>query len=68
MSGILQSIKSLVSVSFFLQQFIRRLKSSNHVYDKVVHLCEHHKVNRQTGAPVLGCRVACQPGEGVVLL
>lgn len=44
------------------------LKSSEHVHDKVVHLGEHHEVNRQTGAPVLGRRVARQPGEGVVLL
>lgn len=44
------------------------VKSSEHVHDEVVHLGEHHEVNRQTGASVLGGRVACQPGEGVVLL
>lgn len=44
------------------------VKCSEHVHDEVVHLGEHHKVDRQTGAPVLGRRVARQPGEGVVLL
>lgn len=43
-------------------------RSSEHVHDEVVDLCEHHEVNGQTGAPVLGRRVAGQPGEGVVLL
>lgn len=43
-------------------------EASEHVHDKVVHLCEHHKVNRQTGAAVLCGRVARQPREGVVLL
>lgn len=42
--------------------------SSEHIFDEVVHLVEHHEVNGQTRASVLGGRVACQPGEGVVLL
>lgn len=42
--------------------------SSEHILDEIVHLVEHHEVNGQTRASVLGGRVACQPGEGVVLL
>lgn len=42
--------------------------SSEHVLDEIVHLVEHHEVNGQTRASVLGGGVACQPGEGVVLL
>lgn len=44
------------------------MQCSEHVHDEVVHLGEHHKVNRQARAAILGGRVACQPGEGVVLL
>ena len=51
-----------------LQSNVSSLIQLEHVLDKVVHLCEHHKVNGQTGASVLGRRVARQPGEGVVLL
>lgn len=44
------------------------VSSSEHVLDEIVHLVEHHKVNGQTRASVLGGGVARQPGEGVVLL
>lgn len=44
------------------------LRLSEHVHDEVVDLCEHHEVNGQTRASVLGGGVARQPREGVVLL
>lgn len=55
------SVKSLGQYhrAIHLIDLSRSLSSSEHVHDEVVHLSEHHKVNGQTGAAVLGGRVAC---------
>lgn len=39
-----------------------------YIHDGVVQLREHHKVNRKAGAAILSGRVACEPGQCVVLL
>lgn len=39
-----------------------------YIHDGVVQLSEHHKVDGKAGGTVLGGRIACEPGQSIVLL
>lgn len=47
------------------EQVLFQLK---YIHDGIVQLSEHHKVDGKAGSVVLGGLVACEPGQGVVLL
>lgn len=47
---------------------VLHLRVLQHGHNEVVHLIEHHKMDGQARAAVLGRRVTGQPGKGVVLL
>lgn len=51
-----------------LSQREQMLLQSEYIHDGIVQLSEHHKVDGEAGSTVLGGRIACEPGQGVVLL